>query len=211
MAQIRWVKALAWLDTGQHRCYQVEEMGKCSIMVSILGSGIVTDYPTINSRTASFSEDACGRWYFNVVVYVKVEPSKGLGSVGIDLGCKASATDSNGEAVHGREYRTLEPVLVKMQRVNNKHRVKAINAKIRNCRQDSLHKYSRKVVNDNAAIFVGNVKSLSMIKTKQAKSVLDAGWGSPKTMLEYNSIPQTLSMQKSTKLIPPRPARVAVQ
>ena len=71
------------------------------------------------------------------------------------------------------------------QRANNKQRVKAINAKIRNRRKDSLHKYSRKVVNDNAAIFVGNVKSLGLVKTKHAKSVLDAGWGSLKTMLEY--------------------------
>ena len=136
-------------------------------------------------RTASFNEDARGRWYFNVVVFVEAEQSQGLGSIGIDLGCKESATDSNGEGVHGREYRTFEPVLVKAQRANNKHRVKAINAKIRNRRQDSLHKYSRKVVNGNAAIFVGNLKSLGLVKTKQAKSVLDAGWGSLKNMLEY--------------------------
>ena len=119
------------------------------------------------------------------MVFVEAEQSQGLGAIGIDLGCKESATDSNGEGVHGREYRTFEPRLAMAQHANNKHRVKAINAKIRNRRQVSLHKYSRKVVNNNTAIFVGNVKSLGLVKTKHAKSVLDAGWGSLKTMLEY--------------------------
>lgn len=136
-------------------------------------------------RTASFNEDARGRWYFNVVVEVEVEQGTGKASVGIDLGCKESATDSNGEGVKGREYRKLESQLGIAQRARNKKRVKAIHAKIKNRRQDSLHQYSRKLVNENAAIFVGNVSSAKLVKTKMAKSVLDAGWHSLKTMLEY--------------------------
>ncbi len=136
-------------------------------------------------RTASFSEDAKGRWYFNVVVEVEVKPSAGTAAVGIDLGCKEAATDSHGQGVLGREYRKLEAKLGIAQRAENKRRVKAIHAKIRNRRQDTLHKYSRKLVNENAAIFVGNVSSKGLAKTKMAKSVLDAGWFSLKTMLEY--------------------------
>jgi len=136
-------------------------------------------------RSACFNEDARGRWYFNVVVSVEVEQSKGVETVGIDLGCKESATDSNGEGVKGREYRRLEKNLGIAQRAKNKKRVKSIHAKIKNRRQDSLHKYSRKLVNENAAIFVGNVSSLGLAKTKMAKSVLDAGWGQLKTILEY--------------------------
>jgi putative transposase len=48
-----------------------------------------------------------------------------------------------------------------------------------------LHKLSRKLVDDNAAIFVGNVSSLNLAKTKMAKSVFDASWGMFKTMLKY--------------------------
>ena len=136
-------------------------------------------------RSASFNEDARGRWYFNVVVTVEAETSQGQASVGIDLGCKESATDSNGLSIKGREYRRLETKLGIAQRAKNQKRVKAIHAKIRNRRQDSLHKYSRTLVNENAAIFVGNVSSKALTKTKMAKSVLDAGWHSLKTMLEY--------------------------
>lgn len=136
-------------------------------------------------RTACFNEDSRGRWYFNVVVEVDAEQSKGKGSVGIDLGCKEAATDSDGGRVVGRQYRKLESKLGVAQRANNKHRVKAIHANIKNRRSDDLHKYSRKLVDSNAAIFVGNVNSLGLAKTKMAKSVLDAGWGMLKTMLEY--------------------------
>lgn len=136
-------------------------------------------------RSASFNEDARGRWYFNVVVDAEIKPSAGIKAVGIDLGCKSAATDSTGASITGREYRRLEAKLGIAQRAKNKGRVKNIHAKIKNRRADTLHKYSRKLVDENAAIFVGNVSSLGLAKTNMAKSVLDASWGQLRTMLEY--------------------------
>src|SRR5690606_15651356 len=137
-------------------------------------------------QSGSFNEDARGRWYFNAVIQVEVEQSKGVSSVGIDLGCKVAATDSNGVSVPSRDYRTLEAKLGLAQRASKKRSGKAKQQKIKNRRKDKLHKYSRKLVNENAAIFIGDVSSTKLTKTKMAKSVLDAGWGLLRTMLEYN-------------------------
>ncbi|KRW83651.1 RNA-guided endonuclease InsQ/TnpB family protein [Marinobacter sp. P4B1] len=136
-------------------------------------------------RSATFSEDARGRWYFNVVVEVPVEQSAGTGAVGIDLGCKDAAICSNGEKLTGRWYRAMEDKLAVAQRARKKQRVKAIHAKVANRRKDAMHQFSRRLVNENAAIFVGNINTQAITKTRMAKSSLDAGWGILKTMLEY--------------------------
>ena len=138
-------------------------------------------------RAGSFSEDSRGRWYLNVVVKVQAKGSSATASVGIDLGLKEVAVASNGQRIEGRFYRKLEADLGIAQRAHKKRRVKAIHAKIANQRKDALHKFSTALVRENAAIFVGDVASAKLVKTKMAKSALDAGWSSLKTMLEYKS------------------------
>ncbi|MBT2774429.1 transposase [Halomonas sp. ISL-60] len=120
------------------------------------------------------------------MVEVEVQPSAGQGAVGIDLGLKEVATCSDGEKLeNGRFYRDLEAKLATAQRARNKHRVKAIHAKIKNRRKDALHKFTRRLVDQHDEIYVGDVSPLKLAKTRMAKSVLDAGWGQLKTMLEY--------------------------
>jgi len=148
-------------------------------------------------RSGSFSEDGRGRWYFNVVVQTPIIDNGKRSAIGIDLGLKDYATCSDGFKLEATKfYRELEPKLAIAQRAGNKKQVKNIHAKIKNRRKDAIHKFTAKIVSNHGAVFVGNVSSSKLAKTKMAKSVLDAGWFMLKTQLKYKAIGQSVVFEE---------------
>jgi putative transposase len=99
---------------------------------------------------------------------------------------KSIAVTSDGERLDsGRFYRRLEPKIAEAQRRGHRRQAKRLHRKAARCRADALHKFSRKIVSQYGNIFIGDVSSLKLVKTRMAKSVLDSGWGMLKQMLRY--------------------------
>ena len=138
-------------------------------------------------KTGSFVEDSRGRWYVCLVVESpKQEKPIATKAIGIDLGLKDIATCSDGTVItNPKFYGKYEQKLGIAQRSRNKKRVRALHAKIANCRKDHLHKASTMLVKENALIIVGDLSAKKLVKTKMAKSVLDTGFSAFKTMLKY--------------------------
>ncbi len=142
-------------------------------------------------RAGSFNQDARGRWYINMAVEIEdgLYPRCEGQAVGIDLGLKSLVTLSNGERVEApRNFRLMEQKLRRAQRARKVRLLRSISAKIANSRRDHLHKTSARIALAHETIIVGAVSSKKLVKTRMAKSVLDAGWSTLRRQLSYKAM-----------------------
>jgi len=135
-----------------------------------------------------FAQDACGDWWLCLVIEYKPEPiTPKKEAAGIDLGLKDIAVASDGWRIEAPQfYRNAQFKLADLQRpkgckkagkksrkgkrISRKHR------QIARQRSDFTHKASAKTVKRYGKIFIGDVSSSKLAKTRMAKSVLDAAW-----------------------------------
>ena len=138
-------------------------------------------------RDGCFAQDAVGDWWLCLPIRVEATDIPApCETVGIDLGLKDTATTSDGDKLEaGRFYRGVEAKIGQAQRRGHKRRAKRLHRKAARQRKDALHKFSRRIVAEYQNIFIGNVSSTALVKTRMAKSVLDAGWGMLKAQLQY--------------------------
>jgi IS605 OrfB family transposase len=141
----------------------------------------------ISWKSGCFAQDSVGDWWLCLPVQIELcETAAAREDVGLDLGLRETVATSDGEKLEaGHFYRNIEQKIANAQRRGHKRQAKRLHRTAARRRKDALHKFSRKIVNTYQTIFVGDVNSLKLAKTRLAKSVLDAGWGMLKTQLQY--------------------------
>ena len=138
-------------------------------------------------RCGCFAQDAVGDWWLCLPVEMPITQSVAPAeAVGIDLGLKDTAVTSDAEKLNaGHFYRGIEQKIAMAQRRGHKRQAKRLHRQVARRRKDALHKFTTGIVGRYQRIFIGDVSSLKLVKTRMAKSVLDAGWGLLKAQLQY--------------------------
>jgi IS605 OrfB family transposase len=140
-------------------------------------------------KCGCFAQDAVGDWWLCFPVERPLAHSAAQNeAVGLDLGLKDTVATSDGEKLEaGQFYRNIELKIAQAQRRGHQRQAKRLHRTAARRRKDALHKFSRKIVDRYQTIVAGDVSSTQLVKTRMAKSVLDAGWGMLKTQLLYKS------------------------
>lgn len=121
--------------------------------------------------------------------------------IGLDMGLKYLYVDSNGGFVqnpmHFKKYerrlRIENRSLARKKKGSNSWKRQAkklalLHRKIGNVRKDFLHKKSTVIAKANHTVYLEDLNVKGMIRNKNlSKHILDCGWGTFRTMLEYKT------------------------
>jgi putative transposase len=144
-----------------------------------------------------------GRWFLSVTVEL-TEPDyrrTGDGVVGVDLGIAKLATLSTGEIIENP--RPLQRRLARLQRLSQAHsrkvkgsrnrykaarRLAQLHWRIRNVRQDTMHKLTTRLCRENQTVGIENLNVKGMVRNRKlARAISDAAFGEFRRQLTYKA------------------------
>jgi len=168
-------------------------------------------------KSATIKQEADGHWHVTFVSHLELPgaPPTCDSPVGMDVGLESFVTLDNGVKVKPpRFYRKGERKLRRAQRQLSrckkhshnrqkaKKRVALCHARVRNQRNDWLHKLSARLVRLYDTICIEDLNLQGLVRTKLAKSFSDAAIGSFLRMLEYKVVPRYGQVVKVGRFFP---------
>ena len=170
-------------------------------------------------KTVTVSKNPDGKYYASVLVDDGKETpnlSTNGKAIGIDLGLTHFAITSDGDKYsnpkhfvkHERNLKRKQQKLSRKQKGSQSRqkarlKVAKVHSKISRCREDFLHKLSRKIVNENQVIAVEDLGVKNLVRNhKLAKAISDCGWGMFSTMLKYKAEKEGKTYQEVDRFFP---------
>ena len=146
----------------------------------------------------------CGQWYACFSCEVEPQPLPLTGnSVGIDVGVRSLVAFSTGETVDNPRHMKASEVKLKrwqqalsrkkrgsQRRIKTRGHLAKAHRRVRNQREDFLHKLSRRIVNENDTIVVEDLKVARMVESGErwlSKAIGEAAWRSLFDKIAYKA------------------------